>query len=293
MWFLTRNNRKLLVLAWLFAALCLAAALSYASRAEPAPPPEQPKSVDAAIAPHKALYSMDVIAIQPGSPVTGLKGKMFFQWEDACEAWTTDHRFTIEYQYTDRPPVTVTSNFVSWEAKDGNRFHFTSESETDGIQDEMLRGAATRDDAGAGVAEYSEPEDLEFKLPKGFYFPSGHTLELIRRARSGQRIFNSVLFDGTDEDGPVEVNGFITEEVNVTKTMEFSDDVDTSLLEGRAWRMRLAFFSLAEGSDSTPIYEMEVLLHENGIVSTVTVEYRSFTIRQDLQALESLERDAC
>ena len=250
------------------------------------------------IVPHKALYQMEIVKIHAGSPINDLTGEMFFKWEDNCEAWSTDHRFTIDYFYTDRPSVSVTSHFVAWEDKRGDRIQFVSEGYTDGILDEKTRGQSHRLNDRTGVVDYQEPQGLNFDLGKNFFFPAQHTVATIHNALQGKSFFNAVMFDGTDQEGPSEVNVFIDQKSETKKLdADFANNpaVDASLLNGKSWDMRLAFFpEQGEGSDlSTPSYEMKVRLHENGVVSDIVVEYDNFSVRQKLVALSALPVAKC
>lgn len=251
------------------------------------------------IVPHRALYRLRLVTLQGGSPISEIGGEMYFKWEDVCDAWSTDHRFRIEYYYTDRPSVTVTNHFISWEAKTGDRMHFLSEGYTDGILDDKTRGEAVRTETGGGIANYREPVGLSIRLPEHTYFPAQHTIETIRQAMSGNSFFNAIMFDGTDDEGPSEVNAFLNQETEPLAAEALYGDnpnIDQSLLSGQHWDARLAFFPLQGGvqaSSETPAYEMRVKLHENGVVSDVVVEYDKFSVRQELVALSPLPAAGC
>ena len=246
------------------------------------------------IAPHKALYTLDMASSQTGSSVAGIRGELFFKWEDACDAWATDHRFSMEYTYVDRPSLSATSDFVAWESKDGEKFQFSSESTENGEPSEVLRGNAARDLMGKGSADFTKPAGLSYQLPRGFYFSSEHTVELVARAAAGEKFFHAVMFDGTDQEGPVEVNAVIGPEVLQGAAVPEAPvaGIDADLLKGRAWKVRLAFFAIKE-IDPTPLYEMTIVLHENGVVSYIAVDYRAFSVVQKLKALEKLPPGNC
>lgn len=250
------------------------------------------------ITPHKALYKLRLIEIHAGSPINELTGNMYFKWEDTCEAWSTDHRFTIDYFYTDRPSIAVTSHFVSWEDKNGDRIHFISEGFTDGIQDDKNRGESYRLDDRSGVVDYREPSGLSYKLKPNFFFPAQHTIATIDHALKGDDFFNAVMFDGTDDEGPSEINVFIDQNSMLETVPPYAENkpaIDAQLLNNKSWDMRLAFFPL-EGDESlqeTPSYEMKVRLHENGVVSDIVVEYDKFSVRQELVALSNLPPAEC
>ena len=248
------------------------------------------------MAPHKALYDFRMISVQSGTGLNDIRGQMFFEIDDTCDAWTTDHRFITEYHYPERQPLLNSSHYVGWESKDGGLFHFTSEKQQGNEEKDLLRGVVERASDGSARAIYSRPADLSFDLGAGYFLPISHSVELVRRARDGDALFNGILFDGTDADGPVEVNAFIgkkatTEEIE--KIAEQNSKIDKALLVPEAWHIRMALFLRDDKKNDSPLYEMDLLMHANGVVSDVVVDYRTFKVRQSLQALETLPPRGC
>lgn len=245
---------------------------------------------------HKALYGFKMVSMESGSGVVGLEGKMYYEQQDVCEAWTTDHRFTTEYFYPDRNSVLNTSHYVAWEAKDQSRFSFNSERRENGELIEQLRGEALRQKGGVTRAEYSRPEDMHFDLPEGYLLPTMHTAEIIRHAGAGEKFFHAVMFDGTDSDGPVDVNVFIGKPAGAEEIAIIAGrhkEIAVGLLSPQAWHIRMAVFPLAEREQMVPSYEMDMLLHDNGVISHALVDYKSFKVEQTLTSLESLPEQPC
>lgn len=248
------------------------------------------------MASHKALYGFKMVSMESGSGVVGIQGKMYYEQQDVCDAWTSDHRFSTEYFYPDRNSVLNTSHYVAWEAKDRSRFSFNSERQENGEQVEQLRGDVLRKKEGVTRAEYSRPEGLGFDLPAGYFLPTVHTVEIVRRARAGEKFFQSVMFDGTDAEGPVDVNVFIGKTATPDEIAAIGGghkEITAALLTPQAWHIRMAVFPLAEREKIVPSYEMDMLLHDNGVVSHALVDYKSFKVEQTLTALESLPDQAC
>lgn len=264
------------------------------------PAAAQIPAAQASYAPHKALYELRLVSVSSGAGVTDIRGNMLYEQDDACDAWTTDHRFTLEYYYPERPASVNTTHYVSWEAKDQSSFQFSSERQENGTPAEQLRGSVTRGPDSTAVAEFSRPEDLYFELPKGYVLPSFHTQELIRRAQAGARTYHSILFDGTDKEGPVEVNAVITRKLTTEEVMrrvpsepKEGAKMDKALLSGAAWLVRMAVFPTGDAENMSPTYEMNLTLHDNGVVSHVLVDYKSFKVEQTLTAIEPIEKKAC
>jgi hypothetical protein len=248
-------------------------------------------------APHKALYQLDMLSAENGAGINDVRGEMFYQQDDACDAWTSEHRFNVAYHYTERPPVVNASRYAAWEAKDQTRFYFDSERREDGEDVGGIKGSLQQSADGTAVAEYIIPAEQKFDLPKGYMLPTFQTNAVIDHARRGDRIFSGVMFDGTDESGPVTVNTFIGSKVTEDELRNIaaaSEKIDTVLLVPEAWHVRMAIFALkAEEEGMMPEYEMDMILHANGIVSHAIVDYKSFKVDQKLTALESLPKKKC
>lgn len=250
-----------------------------------------PHAQAAPLALHKALYDLRMTAAEPGAGINNVSGKMYFEQDETCEAWTTEHRFTTAYQYADTRPLIETSHYVAFETKDGKGFSFNARREQDGELTEQIRGSVVRNADGTGKATYFRPDDVSYDLPAGFLLPTAQTMETIRRARAGETFFKDVIFDGTDEQGPVEATTFIGKKATadeIKKIAAGSAKIDARLLTPDAWHVRLAVFPLTAVEESVPAYEMDMLVHDNGVISHVLVDYKTFSVEQKLAALDQL-----
>jgi hypothetical protein len=154
-----------------------------------------------------------------------------------------------------------------------------------------LRGYAAIGDDGAGTADYTMPDGVSFALPQGALFPMAHSIGMAQAVRAGETFYNAVIFDGSDEEGPVEINTFIGKAVDGRSALADSPNLDMALLESPAHEVRLAFFPL-EKDTAAADYEMNLVFHDNGVISDMEIEYDDFTITQKLIAIEPLE-DGC
>jgi hypothetical protein len=277
--------KRFAALAGILVVLCLP------GRPEAAAPSLAPPAATVHIAPHRALYDIHMVSKKSGSQVVNIDGKMYFEWRVGCDNWTTDHRFRIAYQYTDSEPMLVTSHFVTYEPFDGKSLSFNSQRSRNGEAFEELGGNATTGDDG-GQAVYTVPPDLAVGLPAGTLFPMFHTVEMIRQAEAGRKFFNATVFDGSDDEGPVEINTVIGKRVRGGDAVAPGPHIDGTLLDVPAWKVRMAFFpTLKPAPDSE--YEIDAILQANGIISDMSVDYRDFTITQKLAGLEALPAETC
>ena len=241
--------------------------------------------------PHQAIYDIEMTAASSNAQIINISGQMFFQWTPTCEAWTTEHKFNLIYEYADSPAMHISSDFSTYEPFDGSEFNFSSRRSRDGEIYEELRGRAeiTDPETGSGVAFFTFPEDLSFDLPPGTIFPMRHTLDVTDALKNGGTFVNRTIFDGSDSDGPVNINAFIGREIDLPDGLSEQEGVDTGLLPLPARKVQMAFFPLINETAAAD-YEMIATLHTNGVISAMEIDYGDFSVRQNLVALEELER---
>lgn len=240
--------------------------------------------------------------------MANISGKMFYEWRPSCEGWITNHRFSLNYDYADSPSVNISSDFTTFETFDGKSLNFSSRRKRNGESYEELRGRAEMTAKGAeGKAIYSIPEGLAFDLTRNTVFPTGHTINLLEQARQGKKFYNIRIFDGSDDEGPVDINSFIGAKIEGKKSGEASklfpqrsnsfkpastNSIDNSLIDVPGWNVRMAFFP-TNTPESASDYELSMVFHENGIISDMTIDYADFTVRQKLVALEKVAPEKC
>jgi len=186
----------------------------------------------------------------------------------------------------------ITSDFSTHENFDGRKFNFSARRSRDGDIYQELRGIAHLDKARSGSVQFNVPKDLEFDLTEGTLFPMNHTLELAKRLRGSNKFFSATVFDGSDDEGPVEINSFIGQPVNAMETIVGNNKMDMTLLNTPAWNVRMAVFPTLSDAEAAD-YEMDTVFHENGIISDMLIEYDDFSVTQKLVALERVDADRC
>ncbi len=260
------------------------------------------------IVPHRAIYRLSLLSARNSSAVADVSGAMMFQWADACDAWTVEQHFRMDFVYTEGEEVQMTTNYATWEAKSGTRYRFNVRKTVNGDLDEEVRGQAAIDPAGKhSTVHLDKPDAGDQPLAAGTLFPTQHTLVLLEQALAGEHFVARTVFDGADAEGPTEVS------VVIGKRMTLKDGVgvtvgskdrpsrevlvadakrDNRLLSGAAWPVRLAFFP-AKSDSSSPEYEMSMLLLHNGIAEAMQIDYGDFTVNAVLETLEPLPKSGC
>jgi envelope integrity protein B len=246
----------------------------------------------AEIAPHRALYSMTLAQTKNNSGVVAARGTMVYEWGETCDGWTVEQRYRLRMQYSEAAEVEVSSNFVTWESKDGLSYRFNERKLRNGEVDEDVRGDARLDGPGkGGYAEFTKPQPSRIELAPGTLFPTAHTLFLIDRAKADEQFVARNVFDGAGDDRSVEISAVIGQEQSAEATAS-EGGVDSPLLKHPSWRIRLAFFPSDSKSDK-PDYELGMRLLDNGVSRDMTLDYGDFAIRAKLDEIEALPKPNC
>src|SRR5947207_6791301 len=193
----------------------------------------------AEIAPHHALYSMSLGSTHGDAGVTGAGGTMAYQWGEACDGWTVEQRYRLKMAYAESSDVSISSNFVTWEAKDGLKYRFNQKETRNGTDNDEVRGEARLDgpDKG-GTVSFQKPEAKTPNLPASTLVPSAHTISLIDKAKAGENFISKLIFDGATMENSVLVTAVIGAKVEPDE----ESAKKSPLLNRPGWRVQLAFF---------------------------------------------------
>jgi hypothetical protein len=243
----------------------------------------------AEIAPHRALYTMELATAKPDSGVASASGTMAYQWGETCDGWTIEQRYKLTMGYTESDDVEILSNFVTWESKDGLRYRYNQKETHNGKAEDEIRGEATLEGPGkGGAAVFEKPKSETMNLPAGALFPSAHTMLLIDQAKAGANFISKQVFDGATEEGAVLVSAVIGPQVEPdAEAAKMSP-----LLQRPGWHMRLAFFP-ADPKAEKPDYELGMLLLDNGVSKDMLIDYGDYSIKATLKTIEALPKPNC
>lgn len=255
-----------------------------------------------AIIPHQAVYGLRLVATHQGSTLSGLGGRIFFSWQDDCQAWNVTQKTQLHFYYHDGEASDSTISLVSREDKDGNTylFHVTRRGDKggnkagDAAAPTILHGSATltRDASGMGHGLAHDADGgAEVTLPAPTLFPVQHTLALLRHAHEGQPFFVVNVFDGADEGGLSEISAFIGK-AGDGRQGAAATVAENPLLKTTAWPIRLAFFD-PKNQSGVPDYEMDMVLLDNGIIKSMKMDYGSFAMIADLVEVKALPPSHC
>ncbi len=239
------------------------------------------------VVPHRAIYDFQLDSVSHEMTISGMSGRMVYELTgSACQGYTTRFRFISRIHSEDMPIHLTDQQTTSYETGDGRTFRF---SVTDQVGQEVARrseGVAERIQDGI-VVKLKKPKEKEYKLATA-EFPIMQLKNIIRHAKAGHHFYYVTVFDGTDKADKV-----IKESVVIGEKKTLLSDSETEemkkLDEEKYWPITISYFDDVEKKDGLPIYRTSFLLHENGVMRNLQIDYGTFAVRAKLNSLEFLD----
>ncbi len=271
--------------------LAALAVLSFASSAWAIAAKEPAK-----LTPHRAVYEMTLDDARSASGITGLDGRMVFEFTGSeCDGYTLNMRMVT--QMTDSQGQTNRTDLRSstWEQGNGQTFRFQSAQYLNDKLNDVTTGRAARGTADKAVeVKLSRPARAEINLPGQVLFPTQHSLALIGAAKEGGTLLQAQIYDGSEKGQKVyDTTAFIGKPVagGADQALEPAAK-EKGLAELISWPVSIGYFE-AKGGDLTPSYQIDFRLYMNGVSRDLLIDYGDFSIQGKLSSLEYLKAGAC
>ncbi|NTF31707.1 cell envelope integrity EipB family protein [Rhizobium skierniewicense] len=240
---------------------------------------------------HRAVYDLELKDASDRSGIEGMTGRMVYEFTgSSCKGYKTDFRFVTQINTGDAVRLTDQQT-TTFEDVASKKFTFETKSFTDDKLDKEVTGSAA-DDNGAMKIDLTKPDARKIDLVAG-EFPTEHMVQVIENAKLGKRIFESRVFDGSD-DGD---ESLITSTLVGKEQAPTDGDADAGKAGDFAktpfWPVTIAYYNDKAGADSLPIYRMSFKLYDNGITRDLTMDYGDFVLTGKLAKLDILKPESC
>lgn len=268
-----------------FVAFGLVAATAVAVVGDPA------HAAAGALAPHRAVYDIELKEASERSGIEGIRGRMVYEFNGSeCAGYTTNFRFVTRIDSGEQVRVTDQQS-LTHEDLVAHTFRFETKSFTDDQLDKDVSGEAEGDN-GKVTVELSEPERRQVELDAS-RFPSSHMLDVLENARKGTRIFEARIFDGSENGDESYLTTTILGQPQTPQAGDPDADKVGPLAVQAFWPVSIAYFEDGDSGDTMPIYTQTFKLYENGVTRDLTLDYGDFVLTGRLAKLEMLGSGEC
>lgn len=250
------------------------------------------------LVPHRAVYEMTLDKARSGSGITGILGRMVFEFTGSqCEGFTLNMRLVTNV--TDRQGVSALTDMrtSSWEQGDGKRFRFNSSQYRNQKLGEVTTGDASRKSNHNDISVVlKKPSKSKHKLPGDILFPTQHSLKLLSAAHKGETIVQANIYDGSDKGSKYFfTSAYIGKAVSPGPDKSFKSIKNAKPLDNLvSWPVSISYFETDKpAGEALPSYELGFRLYGNGVSRKLQIDYGDFVIRGELSKLEFLQDSKC
>lgn len=243
------------------------------------------------LVPHRAVYDLELKDASERSGISGMYGRMVYEFNgSACEGYTVSFRFVTKIDTGEDTRLTDQQTTTFEDLKRGN-FRFLTRSFTDEKLDKEVRGTAHEADQGVKV-DLSEPDKRTVDLAQSL-FPTEHMLEVIEKAKKGEKLFESRIFDGSDAGDKTLLTTTLVGRQQQPEKNDADAEKAGTLAKQPYWPVTISYFNDESTGDAVPIYRMDFKLYENGITRDLTMDYGDFVLSGKLANLELFKQEEC
>ena len=254
--------------------------------AGPAAPPEA-----AMLAPHRAVYDLELGSARDSSNVAGVRGRLVFEFTGSvCEGFTQNMRFVMGVANRDGGETMSDLRSTTFETVDGGKFRFKIDDfQNSERTDETIGNVELDGTSGKLALSISKPAAQKLSLDQGTIFPVQHTIRLLSAARRGEHAMAANLFDGSEKGQKV---SFTNTVIGAVRAAAASPDLTSvrnaeRLSALKSWPVTIAYFDTeSTKAEGLPAHEMSFVLYENGVVRQVDIDYGNLSVKGTLAEIE-------
>ncbi|ODN70010.1 cell envelope integrity EipB family protein [Methylobrevis pamukkalensis] len=243
----------------------------------------------ATLLPHRVAYDLAMINTDAGSGVSDVSGRMVMEFTGSrCEGYTTNFRFVMKVQDDDAKAVITDLRTSTFETAEGDGFDFLSQTYTDQVLSEEVKGRATRSDDGVEVALLS-PEKRTIPVAPKSVFPTANLTDMLAAAARGEGVLQAMVFDGSEGAD----KSYATTAIIGPPKTGAANAVAAELSGMTFWQMNVSYFDPEKSGDTSPEYSMSFDLYENGVADRLTLDYGELQLSGAMKTFEALPLSDC
>ncbi len=243
------------------------------------------------LAPHRAVYNLELGSARASSSVAGVRGRLVFEFTgNVCEGFTQNMRFVMGVSNRDGGETMSDLRSTTWETPGGDKFKFTVDDYQNAEPSDATSGSAERPAEHDAVAvSLAKPKSEKLSLLPDTIFPVQHTIRLLGAAIRGEHAMAANLFDGSDKGQKASFTNSI-----IGKLRPAVANPDIAAVKNaerlnvlRSWPVNIAYYATESAkAEGTPEHEMAFTVYENGVVSKLAIDYGSLSVKGSLAEIE-------
>jgi len=246
---------------------------------------------------HRAIYDMSLDRSRENSGVSGVKGRMVFDFSGSrCDGYTLNMRLvTLVTDQSGRSTMTDLRS-STWEDGTGRKFHFNSTQYLNQKLNETTSGKAARQLPEKTIeVRVVKPAPNQLRVTEQVLFPTQHSLAILAAAIAGKRVLQANVYDGSEKGRKIyATTTFIGKPLPPGTGNGLAKVPNSEILDGLvSWRVSISYFDKQQIGDASASYELNFRLYSNGVSRKLLIDYGDFAVRGALKSLEMFDATGC
>ncbi|MCO4316500.1 cell envelope integrity EipB family protein [Phyllobacterium sp. 21LDTY02-6] len=245
----------------------------------------------AMLTPHRAIYDLKLDNALDSSGITALTGRMVYEFNGSdCEGYTTNFRFVTRVDMEEQPQRVTDQQTTTFETANGEKFRFVNKTFVDQNLTKEVRGDAAllKDKTEVKLTKPTESkEDLDLSQ-----FPTRHMQQLIEKAMAGEVLYQTKLFDGSEDANKIMATTVVIGKSGITKDDDELKNMGP-LAKEATWPVSIAYFDDKERGEGLPSYRINFKMYGNGVTRDLKMDYGDFSMTGKLVNLQLFDMPKC
>ena len=243
--------------------------------------------------PHIGHYKMTMGYSQKDTGILNIEGKSIYKLEKNCSGWDSTEELAIIFEFNEGNKSTLLSTWTTFETFSGNAYNFELAEKINDVNSENYYGFANlsmNDSEAKYFSTNSDGSIIEntIEIKHGIEFPIKHLANIIQNAKKKNKVYQSKVFLGSEiEQNYKIVTAIIGEEKQSNLKFEGSQE-----LNNLYWPINLGYFDPLNKTGE-PEFEIFAKLHENGVITNLSVDYGDFSINSEIIKFELVSNSNC
>jgi hypothetical protein len=244
-----------------------------------------PQAAGAQVLPHRAAYALRLGAAANAPKI----GTAVQDLTLDCAGWHLKRDIATEIAVTASWKINVASKLEGEESRGGGAFRYRTLQTQNGSERET-RGRVQRTGGETRADIVSPSGPTQFVLPPPTLMPVAAMDHLIERLRAGATTFPALTFDAE-----VISDAFLVDVTELNPGMiRGARPVDrpVAMPVGQSWPVFMTF-TRGRKQDQKPLFSVNALIFESGVLDRLTVDTGILAVTADLQTLQMHKPPIC
>ncbi len=250
------------------------------------------------LASHRAVYDLTLDKTGAGSNVSDIRGQLIYDFSGSeCQGYTLNTRLITEIFDREGKPSTTDIRSESQEDADARHFRFNTSQFVNDKLSESTKGFAVRPPRSRDIVnvELEKPKRSMFTLSGNIYFPTQHSITILKAAMAGEARIQADIYDGSEKGtkiyetttvigAPLELAA--NAQLPVVKNSEELDSI-------QSWPVVVSYYDQGPKKDGLPSYEVSFRMYANGVSRKLKLDYGTFSLNGELTEIEFSKTKPC